>query len=700
MVTRLRFSRWIEIGLMVAMVSSLAAAPQQAAEPAANAAQSAAEDSIDRSEAYFHFSMAHLYRQLAMQFVRQEYVDKAIEEYKLAAEADPAAGYIREELIELYASTNRLDEAVAEANQAIEAQPENSELRKLLARIYTTYARDQENSSADQMLASAVRSYEKALELNPDDFEALVEISGLYRASGRDEQALEVLERSLEIKPNAPEALGRIAALYRETGRPDKSIEALERALENQDGNGALLQELAQSYQQAGQHKEAAEALQALLERQEQSGRNTLPIRRQLAESLIQANELEQARDQYEALLEAEPQNAEYHLRLSQIHRERRRFNDSWESLRKAQKLAPDSIEIKYNTVMLLEAERRFDEAVEALEAILTETEQSSYEGRERATRTMFLEHIGALHRDREDFESAIETYGRIAELNPEAASRVRALVIEAHRSARDFEAAMEASAAAVKEFPDDQSLAVQRAMLLADAGETKQAVEIFDGLRGGDMSELEIELSLAQVYEKGDRYDDAVNAVAKAEKLAEGDRQRIGVLFTYGSVLERAKRLEESEAKFRQLLEEDPDNASALNYLGYMLADQNRKLDEAHNMIQRALDLEPDNGAYLDSLGWVYYRQNKLELAERYLKRSLEQYGQDPVVHTHLGDVYYAMDRKEEASKHWSRGLEQWNKSPVAERDEAEISKLKAKLEKLGVKVSRAEDEKKSSKK
>ncbi len=687
MVKRLR---WIELVLIGSLATSLGAAPQAAA-PA---------EPVNRAEAYYHFSLAHLYRQLAMQFVRQEYVDKAIEEYKLAAEADPGAGYIREELITLYASTNRLDDAVAEANKAIQAQPDNPQLRKLLARVYTSYARDQENASSDQMLSSALEAYEKALELAPDDFDSLVEVSGLYRASGRDAQALEALEKALRLKPSSPEALGRIAALYRETGDTEKSIAALESALANSDANPTLLQELAQSYQQAGQHKQAAEAFDGLLERVQERGGNTLPIRRQLAESLALSGDLDRARQQYEALLEAEPRNAEYHLRLSQLHRERRRFPDAWDSLRKAQQLAPDSIEVKYNTVMLLETERRFEEAIAALEAILKDTQQSSYEGRERATRTMFLEHLGSLHREREDFANAIKTYEMIGELNPEVAPRVRALIIDAYRASRNFDAALESSKSAVAEFPDNRALLMQRAMLLADTRQTSESVNIIEGMRGDEVSELEIQLSLAQVYQKGGEHDKAVAAVAKAEELAEEPRQRLNVLFTYGSVLERAKRFDEAEAKFRELLAEDPDNSSALNYLGYMLADQNRKVDEAHDMVQRALDLEPDNGAYLDSLGWVYFRQNKLELAERYLTRSLEQYGQDPVVHSHLGDVYYAMDRKEEASKHWARSLEEWNKSPLADRDEAEIDKLKAKLEKMGVKVSQAEDDKKPEKK
>src|ERR1039457_1974119 len=76
-------------------------------------------------------------------------------------------------------------------------------------------------------------------------------------------------------------------------------------------------------------------------------------------------------------------------------------------------------------------------------------------------------------------------------------------------------------------------------------------------------------------------------------------------------------KKYEGAEAEFRKVLELDADNAGAMNYLGYMLADRAVRLDEACQLIKKALDLDPQNGAYLDSLGWVYYRQGKLNEAE-----------------------------------------------------------------------------------
>ena len=666
------------------LVLALLAAPAMPAQEAESAPE-------DRGEAYYHFSLAHLYRQLAMQFVRQEYVTKAIDEFKLAIEADPSSNYLRQELIELYARVNRLDDAVSEANKVLEKDPDNFEMHKLLGRIYQSYSRDRQNGINESMLESSLQQYEKALAIRPDDFESLVEVSSLYRATAEPDKAREALEKALEQKPASPEALTALAAIYLDAGEAEKGVEALERALKAGDGDRRVMQMLGAAYERSGRAGEAVKVYQDLLDDVQADGGNTLPIRRELARNMLMSGDLDSAREQYEMLLEAEPRTAEYHLRLSQIHREKRRFSESWDHLEQAQELEPDSLDIKYNGVLLYQAEDRTDDAIKALRSILNETEQDDYQPRDRANRVMFLEHLGSLHRQKEDIEGAIAVYNEIGEINPEAMSRVRALVVDAYRADRQYERALAESKSAVEEFADDRALKMQRATLLAEQGHALEGAKLLRTELEGKKSDLEIYLTLVQVYEKGKMFDEGVAAAEEAAKLTGSGRARLSVIFSHASILERAKRFEESEAKFRELLAEDPDNAGALNYLGYMLADRNVKLDEAHDMVQRALDLEPDNGAYLDSLGWVYYRQDKLQLAERYLTRSLKQYGQDPVVHTHLGDVYFKLGKSEKARKHWEQGLEEWRKSALADQDRTEMAKLKEKLKKLGVKVSKA---------
>ncbi|MEZ5391701.1 MAG: tetratricopeptide repeat protein [Bryobacterales bacterium] len=652
-----------------------------------------------RGDAYYHFSLAHLYRQLALQFVRQEYVTKAIDEFQLAIKADPQSTYLRRELIQLYASVNRLDDAVAEANKVLADDPNNFEMHQLLGRIYQSYSRDRQNGLNESMLNSALAEYEKALEIRPDDFDSLVQISTLYRASGQPDKAKASLEKALEEQPSSAEALTALAALHLDSGDTEKGVELLEKVLHSGDADPRVIRMLGAAYEQAGRAGDAAGMYEQLLEDVEGEGGNTLPIRRELARNLLMSNNLDAAEEQYEMLLEAEPRTAEYHLRLSQIDREKRRFSQAWDHLKQALELEPESLDIKYNGVLLAQAEGKDDDAIARLKAILDETKQANYEPRERANRVMFLEHLGSLYRQKEDFDAAIDVYNQIGEINPEAMSRVKALIVDAYRANRDYEKALAESKAALDEFPDDRALKMQRATLLAEQGEALEGAKLLRTELDGEKSDLEIYLTLIQVYEKGKMFDEGIAAAEEATKLAEGERAQLAVQFAYASILERAKRFDEAEAKFRSLLDRDPENAGALNYLGYMLADRNVKLDEAHDMVQKALDLEPENGAYLDSLGWVYYRQDKLRLAERYLTRSLEQYGRDPVVHTHLGDVYFKMGDNEQARKHWEKSLEEWRKSAVADQDRTEMAKLEQKLEKLGVKVSKADEDAKKSK-
>ena len=116
--------------------------------------------------------------------------------------------------------------------------------------------------------------------------------------------------------------------------------------------------------------------------------------------------------------------------------------------------------------------------------------------------------------------------------------------------------------------------------------------------------------------------------AIDHADKLSESPEEKEAVTFLRGAMYERMKNYDQAEAEFRAVLKLNPNSASALNYLGYMLADRNVRLNEALDMIRKAVDQEPTNSAFLDSLGWVYYRMNKLEEAEESLRRSLQQYG------------------------------------------------------------------------
>ena len=114
----------------------------------------------------------------------------------------------------------------------------------------------------------------------------------------------------------------------------------------------------------------------------------------------------------------------------------------------------------------------------------------------------------------------------------------------------------------------------------------------------------------------------------------------RICIMF-WARFWRKLNRFEESIKSMEKVLDIDPQNADALNFIGYSYADRGIHLDEAEQMIVQALKIKPDNGYILDSLGWVHFKKNKYDSALKHLKRALELLPDDPNIMEHLGDVY-----------------------------------------------------------
>jgi len=204
-----------------------------------------------------------------------------------------------------------------------------------------------------------------------------------------------------------------------------------------------------------------------------------------------------------------------------------------------------------------------------------------------------------------------------------------------------------------------------------------------------GTPEDREVYITLAQMNTRLKRWDDAQQALDKAEGFSTKPDDKEYVYFLRGSSFERQKKYEQAEEWFRKVLALDPQNAMTLNYLGYMLADRGIKLDEALTLIHKAVELDPSNGAYLDSLGWAYYRLGKYDQAEEQLVKASQRIGTDPTVHDHLGDLYQKTGRLKLAAVHWERAVAEWNRTVAAEVDNDDLARVQKKLESAKVKLA-----------
>ena len=113
------------------------------------------------------------------------------------------------------------------------------------------------------------------------------------------------------------------------------------------------------------------------------------------------------------------------------------------------------------------------------------------------------------------------------------------------------------------------------------------------------------------------------------------------------------------SEKDLRQIIRMQPEDARALNHLGYMLADQTSRFEEALDLIERAVAIAPDDPAIIDSLAWAQYKLGRYEDALVNLRRAFAVFP-DHEVASHLGEVLWKLGERKEATQVWEDALEE----------------------------------------
>ncbi|MGC9952066.1 MAG: tetratricopeptide repeat protein [Bryobacteraceae bacterium] len=643
---------------------------------------------VDKAAAYYNFSMGHLYAELAGVYGnRSEYVNKAIDHYKQALKLDPGASFLFEELTDLYIQSGRLKDAVTEAEDILKHEPNNLDARRILGRIYTRMIGDaQQGKINEEMLRAATDQYEKIVAKDPKDIESWLTLGRLYRTARNSVEAEKAYSQALTIDPNNEDALTGLAIVYSDVGDTKKAIEKLQ-AVTNKDPNPRTLAALATSYEQLHDFHSAAEVLRKAIDLDPENSR----LKRALAYNLLNSNGLDEALKYYQEFAGDDPHDTDALLNMARIYGRKGDYAKARETLDKAKASDPENLDVRYDEVNLLDKEGQTDKAIEALKALLKDTEKKSYSESEKAVRLRLVESLGELYHSANQNQAAIDAFRQMADLDPDSGARAAAEIVDTYRLAKDFKNARAEADAALKKYPDDRMLKQVSASVLGDMGKVDQGVAELRRLLDGE-HDRETQLSIAQLYERAKRYEDMAKPLDAAEKLSETKPEKEAIYFMRGAMYERMKKFDASEAEFRKVLELDPDSAGALNYLGYMFADRGVRLDEAQKMISRALELDPENGAYLDSLGWVYYRQNRLDDAEHALVHALAKngIGQDPTVHDHLGDVYLKLGKTKDAITQWQASLKEAETDAQSEIEPGELTAINKKLEDAKVRLAK----------
>jgi tetratricopeptide (TPR) repeat protein len=190
------------------------------------------------------------------------------------------------------------------------------------------------------------------------------------------------------------------------------------------------------------------------------------------------------------------------------------------------------------------------------------------------------------------------------------------------------------------------------------------QAAREFLGKLEPDGRDQEIELKQAEAQLLQDAGDyKAADAVLTAALADEPDS--VELLYDAAMVSEKLDRLDEAEARLKRLIELKPDNAQALNALGYTLVDRTQRAVEGMQLIERAHALAPSDPFILDSMGWAHFRLGNLSESEKFLRRALAE-RPDPEIAAHLGEVLWAKGERDDAQEVWQSQLKETPDNPV----------------------------------
>jgi len=203
----------------------------------------------DKAAAYYHYSLGHLYSELAGAYGnRGEYVNKAIENYRLAMKADPNASFLSEELSDLYIQAGRLRDAVLEAEETLRQNPKDVNARRVLGRIYTRMMGDTQQGRIDEnMLKKAIDQYQKVAELDPGDTDNWLMLGRLQTLAGSSVEAEKAYKKVLDQDAENEDAMTGLAKVYADVGNTKAATDLL-RQVASKDPSLRTLTNLAASY--------------------------------------------------------------------------------------------------------------------------------------------------------------------------------------------------------------------------------------------------------------------------------------------------------------------------------------------------------------------------------------------------------------------------------------------------------------------
>ncbi len=495
-------------------------------------------------------------------------------------------------------------------------------------------------SRLDGDLAGSIDELKQALSIQPDSPYLTTELVSMYVENSNVDLALSLGESSLAKNPGNTELRSIMGGLYFNLREYDKAIREYQTIIEIDPKNLVAYLYLATIYAQEKKYDSAEKAYRKMLAMDPD---NIIGMY-YYAKTLTQMNRWAEAEALYHKITLQGPAFEAAWLGLAALYETQNKYDEAIGVYRRYLEINPARISFRMKIADLLVKANKHEAAEKEFQEVL-KTDPAN-----REVRTA----LGLLYYDMRRFDAAAVQFLSLLETAPND-DKLHYLLANALEQKGDLPAARVEYQKISTVFELYANAQIHTAMIFKKEGRLDDAILVLTQAIQKKNDQAILYLYLSSLYEEQKNF-----AVAEKTVLEGIGRfpRNADLHYVRGSILEKMNRFEESIKSMETVLDIDPQNADALNFIGYSYADRGIHLDRAEQMIIQALKIKPDNGYILDSLGWVHFKKNQYVSALKHLQRARQLLPDDANIMEHLGDVYLKIGQDKEAMDHYRNAV------------------------------------------
>lgn len=282
---------------------------------------------------------------------------------------------------------------------------------------------------------------------------------------------------------------------------------------------------------------------------------------------------------------------------------------------------------------------------------------------------------IALIYFEMKNFQKALERFQGILKEQPDA-DNVRFYQAAVMEELKQSDKAIAEFKKVTKDSSFYRESMLHIGFILKEQGKLKEGQKFAEKTLAQSPEVSEFYDMLASFFEAQKDYKKAMGAIAQGLKRYPQDEK---LLYFEGALLDKQGERAKAIANMRKIVETNPSNAHALNFLGYTYAEMGENLEEAEKLVEKALTLRPEDGYIEDSMGWVLFRQGKIDKAIARLEKALKLQPQEPIILDHLGDAYSQKKELTKAAEFYKKAV------ALSEKKDKEMAKkIETKLAKL----------------